>query len=942
MTTERTSPDRDGEVTTVLIGQLKKDPRIAKKILDFRRGGLPSLTKSLREFLERAGVPSIELPVEFWHASREERIKVLGQADQITRARRIDLEGFEAAKSENQGGKPARARKRAGKNPNDAQDGNESKHGGGKKKGSTENAGKPPELEASAGEEDLLSFLLPEEISNGLYEIEARQGYIPEATEELRIFIARERGEDVPLTIKDAKGLWELAAQIAEEKEKALMLKVDEIVKQRIEARGLKFYESFVSPFDREDHPDKRGIDVAEGVVADAVRLRFKNLEDAKGFIDKAIEDLEVAHIRANAIEAVEGLLSENELPSLAYFRTRTSSEASEAKGFELVKRESAEAAERFISRPFSQEIFRSENADDYSRRIREVVDAIENARAESRQKGLEDFEGLETLIDMLAHVQVEAEDELLASRQFFHDIGFLIASGIKDRTETEEPHREADLSSSGDFLPPSDTGFEGEIPVEIEPHEEDNVLPPQPDPTEPGRIKAVSRHSKTKVNERSEYAEKTRSFVRRRRWLIAGVGGVALALIAGIGIGFMLDSDDKGDREFTDTSVVRETVEKVFDEKLMPINERLDRLNERINGVNESIDRLNERLDNLENDVNGIDDKLDNLAVNPPLGQPVVPVTSGQLTDDEAKQVLDRMDGTADGKITVTIDPSFGSGGIDTVDWATARTLETGLFHPENPAIDGASRWSLTNAIIDGDAAGNHWVKSGDMPPYGIEQDDVDGYQSANVPLSPKASGIVNELRTPPPQNTLPGSPNLSADINGLRESANIVSQQAEAEAEIPVVISQNIDQAKTDLGGHAGSKVMSGYLNFEAGAGIDTSTEQTVLNTGAVFQNPRPSHNYSLEARLALQAFAGANYGEDDLHSGSGAGDITVGNDRKLPVNGRFFQSLGYENDRLGAWVQSLKQQDDEEEKVWSLYPDKKQEKDSLLRRLYKQNSL
>lgn len=49
------------------------------------------------------------------------------------------------------------------------------------------------------------------------------------------------------------------------------------------------------------------------------------------------------------------------------------------------------------------------------------------------------------------------------------------------------------------------------------------------------------------------------------------------------------------------------------FDEKLAPINKRLDQMDERLDRMDERLDRMDERITNLENEVSSIKSTLEN-----------------------------------------------------------------------------------------------------------------------------------------------------------------------------------------------------------------------------------------------------------------------------------------------------------------------------------------
>lgn len=128
----------------------------------------------------------------------------------------------------------------------------------------------------------------------------------------------------------------------------------------------------------------------------------------------------------------------------------------------------------------------------------------------------------------------------------------------------------------------------------------------------------------------------------------------------------------------------------------------------------------------------------------------------SGSLTPQEAKDYIDNLDGQKDGKLRVVISKADGSGGIDTLDWALARTLKTDKFNSQNPSINGVARWQDTSAAI-ADQRGKtaedfHWVNDKQVVDLNVGDHMAQAFIDANVPLVKSASA-----QQAPDQSTTP-----------------------------------------------------------------------------------------------------------------------------------------------------------------------------------------
>lgn len=60
-----------------------------------------------------------------------------------------------------------------------------------------------------------------------------------------------------------------------------------------------------------------------------------------------------------------------------------------------------------------------------------------------------------------------------------------------------------------------------------------------------------------------------------------------------------------------SDLEAIEGLINRTLDEKLKPVNTRLDSIEGRLDGLDVRLDRLEGRIDRIENRVNGIDAKL-------------------------------------------------------------------------------------------------------------------------------------------------------------------------------------------------------------------------------------------------------------------------------------------------------------------------------------------
>lgn len=493
--------------------------------------------------------------------------------------------------------------------------------------------------------------------------------------------------------------VWQAVGERVGEVVDAHVSNVNERIKTRIEGFGLKYDPDYQSSL---GNTDGWNVKKVEGglisLLADGIVLE-ENQADYEARANRMASYLEIAHIRANGIEAVEKLLGHYELPNLSALFTETAEELAKLPNFDDLREVSVDqtledklmVAREFIDKGFEQKTADEEaDVDDYAEAVHNFVVGVDVMLEQNGAGKVDSFDEVDEVVSGMKHVQIaERETDPLATiSEKLNAAGKIVAKefieanlAVDHEEQSEVPEASAapilGEGPNGDVAPPVTDNGEQPAAAALAEAASGGMLPPEDE---------IAQNDHGEPHPRRSRLE--RIFASR------GTSAVLL-LAAAFGSGWIAKDIHDGNGQQQNVAV---------------------QINPGIEALNLSIDRLSQEVKDLKEAGLKQDTIIPEQAPAAPGGvitpdnqlpaKPAAkPTNSKELTIDQAKMVMDGADGKVDGRLTVKISKAEGAGYTDNLNWAGERVLEkvgAPHFNAGQPIENGGPSWRLINALIE------------------------------------------------------------------------------------------------------------------------------------------------------------------------------------------------------------------------------------------------
>ncbi len=178
------------------------------------------------------------------------------------------------------------------------------------------------------------------------------------------------------------------------------------------------------------DHPsyfaeDPWSVARIQAQVAELVMTGAGCLEREKweGELERGIQSLELAHVRANGLDAIESFLRKHDMPGLGDLHDKDEADIKAIFETAGLNRDSADAAAEYIKLAFEDKATSRVNFDKYARRVKEVCVYVEGIDG-----GEVNFEVTAKLDEVIGDVQINKDDGLRNVRDKTRGAAFGVA----------------------------------------------------------------------------------------------------------------------------------------------------------------------------------------------------------------------------------------------------------------------------------------------------------------------------------------------------------------------------------------------------------------------------------------------------------------------------------------------------------------------------------